>query len=121
MPAKVCLFTHYIAIGMHFFAVHIIIFVVSVITNDTVEFFVLVIRWAGKTSVACCFINMVECHSMTVTLTSRQRLLVFIHTLKHSAMMIWMVSLCHDISIVLPGPGWRAAGLGFGGCPLLGS
>ena len=54
---------------------------------------------------------MVEQHTISITLTSRLRLLVFIHTLKLGAMM--SASLCHDISIILPGPGWRAAGLGW--------
>ena len=29
----------------------------------------------------------------------------------HSVLVTLRVSLCHDISIVLPGPGWRAAGI----------
>ncbi len=42
-----------------------------------------------------------------------QGFLVFIHTLKHGAMMVMTNKRCHDVSIVLPGPGGRAASLGW--------
>ena len=78
----------------------------------TVEFFVLVIRWAGKmTMVTNCF-NMVEGNAISVAMTVRQGLLVLVHTLKHGAS--WNLAggslvLGHEVSIVLPGPGGRAA------------
>ena len=76
----------------------------------TVEFIVLVIRWAGKlTRVTGCF-NMVEQCTIDAPRTLRQELLVFIHTLVHSVLLTQ--SFRHEVSIVLPGPGGRAAGPG---------
>ena len=54
---------------------------------------------------------MVEQCTIGVACTVRQGLLVFIHTLVHSAMVILVIS--HEVSIVLPGPGGRAAGPGW--------
>ena len=62
------------------------------------------------TVVTRCF-NMVEQSTIRVSHTVRQRLLVFIHTLKHGAMVRY--AGCHEVSIVLPGPGGRAAGPGW--------
>ena len=55
-----------------------------------------------------CF-NMVEQDTIGVSHTVTQGLLVFIHTLVHSAMVVTV--LWHEVSIVLPGPGGRAAGI----------
>ena len=54
---------------------------------------------------------MVEQCTIGVACTVRQGLLVLIHTLVHSAMVILVIS--HEVSIVLPGPGGRAAGPGW--------
>ena len=54
---------------------------------------------------------MVEHGTICVACTIRQGLLVFIHTLKHGAMVTPV--FCHEVSIVLPGPGGRAAGPGW--------
>ena len=84
-------------------------------THYTVEFFVLVIRWAGKmTMVTSCF-NMVEGNTISVTMTVTQGLLVMVYTLKHGASSDVTRSslvLGHEVSIVLPGPGGRAAVFG---------
>ena len=82
-------------------------------TDYTVKFFVLVIRWAGKMTVSTICFNMVENSTIYISMASCKRLLVFIHTLKHSTVMMVIVLRCHDVSIVLPGPGGRAAGLGW--------
>ena len=54
---------------------------------------------------------MVEQCTIGVAPSIRQGLLVFIHTLVHSAMVTPVC--CHEVSIVLPGPGGRAAGPGW--------
>ena len=78
----------------------------------TVEFFVLVIRWAGKMSMATNCFNMVEGNTISVAMTVRQGLLVLVHTLKHGAPSDATGGSpvhCHEVSIALPGPGGRAA------------
>ena len=55
--------------------------------------------------------HMVQCSTISVSHTVRQRLLAFIHTLKHGAVVTHVG--CHEVSIVLPGPGGRAAGPGW--------
>ena len=58
-----------------------------------------------------CF-SVVECDAIGVAMTVRQGLLVSIHTLKHGApsdVTGGSLVLGHEVSIVLPGPGGRAA------------
>ena len=62
------------------------------------------------TMIAHCF-NMVEQGTIGVAHAVTQGLLVFIHTLVHSAIVTHMCWL--EVSMVLPGPGGRAAGLGW--------
>ena len=78
----------------------------------TVEFFVLVIRWAGKMTMATICFSVVECSATGVSNAVGQGLLVLVHTLKHGAPSDATRSspvLSHEVSIVLPGPGGRAA------------
>ena len=78
----------------------------------TVEFFVLVIRWAGKMAMVTSCFSVVEGNTISVSMTVRQGLLVLVHTLKHGAPSDATGSslvLGHEVSIVLPGPGGRAA------------
>ena len=70
----------------------------------------IVVARAGQTSATVSF-NMVEQCTISAALTARDGLLVCIHTLKHSAFVCVMLS--HEVAVVLPGPGWRAAGLGW--------
>ena len=78
----------------------------------TVEFFVLVIRWAGKMSMVTSCFSVVQCDAISVAMTVTQGLPVLVHTLKHGApsdVPRGSLVLGHEVSIVLPGPGGKAA------------
>ena len=63
---------------------------------------VVVVRWTGK--VGTVSFNMKKLHTISISRATRERFLVFIHTLKHSTMT--SMPLSHDVAVVLPGPGW---------------
>ena len=71
---------------------------------------VIVVARAGQTSATVSF-NVIECCTANIALDVGEGLLICIHTLKHTATMA--VGFSHEVSIVLPGPVWRAAGLGW--------
>ena len=50
--------------------------------------------------------SVVKCSSISVCYTTRYCLWRSVYTFKHCTVKVPVV--CHEISIVLPGPGWRA-------------